>query len=171
MRCSLTEDVDTIKLLLDELLAKHHSPTVRNVSLAEESSPGEDPQAPLADRRATKPSLPQPRLVRRILQARQMRSRYFDHDLFADPAWDMLLDLTASEAEYGRVSVTSLCIASGVPPTTALRWISALGDAGLVQRHQDPVDARRTFVSLTSMGVSAISSYFAALGSLANSLL
>ena len=42
----------------------------------------------------------------------------------------MLLDLTAARAEHTRVSVTSLCIASGVPPTTALRWIGQMSDAG-----------------------------------------
>ena len=28
-----------------------------------------------------------------------MRSRYFDEDMFADPAWDMLLDLFAAQLE------------------------------------------------------------------------
>jgi len=36
----------------------------------------------------------------------------------ADPAWDMLLDLTAARAESRAVSVSSLCIAAGVPTTT-----------------------------------------------------
>ncbi len=61
----------------------------------------------------------------RIIRQRQLRARFFDGELFADPAWDMLLDLTAARVEARRVSVTSLCIASGVPPTTALRWIGA----------------------------------------------
>src|SRR3546814_5777917 len=73
--------------------------------------------------RPPRPSLPDPRLVRRIIHQRQLRARFFDPALFGDPAWDMLLDLTAARAEHNRVSVTSLCIASGVPLTTALRWI------------------------------------------------
>lgn len=63
--------------------------------------------------RATRPALSDPRLIRRIVRQRQLRARFFDGDLFADPAWDMLLDLTAVRAEHARVSVTSLCIASG----------------------------------------------------------
>ena len=59
------------------------------------------------------PALPDPRLVRRILRQRQQRVRFFEGDLFADPAWDMLLDLTAAREEDKRVSVTSLCIAAG----------------------------------------------------------
>ena len=48
--------------------------------------------------RATRPPLPDPRLVRRIIRQRQLRARFFEADLFADPAWDMLLDLTAARA-------------------------------------------------------------------------
>lgn len=114
--------------------------------------------------RAARPPLPDPRLVRRILRQRQLRARFFDGDLFADPAWDMLLDLTAARAEHNRVSVTSLCIASGVPPTTALRWISQLTEAGLFQRVEDETDRRRAFIALTDKAAESMSRYFADLG-------
>lgn len=112
-----------------------------------------------------KPPLPDARLVRRIIQQRQMRARFFAPELFADPAWDILLDLTAARVERRRVSVTSLCIASGVPPTTALRWISQLIDAGLLERQQDEVDRRRAFIALTDKAAEAMARYFAELGS------
>ena len=92
--------------------------------------------------RAPRPPLPDPRLVRRIIRQRQMWARFFDGELFADPAWDMLLDLTAARAEHARVSVTSLCISSGVPPTTALRWIGQMTECGLFQRVEDEADRR-----------------------------
>lgn len=132
-------------------------------------TPGEDDSA---DRlvRATRPALPDPRLVRRIIRQRQLRARFFDGDLFADPAWDMLLDLTAAQAEHSRVSVTSLCIASGVPPTTALRWIGQMSDAGLFQRVEDETDRRRAFITLTDKATGAISRYFAELGSASSRL-
>jgi hypothetical protein len=114
--------------------------------------------------RATRPPLPEPRLIRQIIRQRQLRARYFDGDLFADPAWDMLLDLTAARAEHTRVSVTSLCIASGVPPTTALRWISQMVDAGLLQRVEDEIDRRRAFITLTDHAAEAMARYFAELG-------
>lgn len=126
--------------------------------------------APLADDagdrlvRATRPPLPDPRLIRRILRQRQLRARFFEGDLFADPAWDMLLDLSAARAEHSRVSVTSLCIASGVPPTTALRWIGQLIDAGLLQRVEDDTDRRRAFITLTDKAADAMARYFAELG-------
>ena len=114
--------------------------------------------------RATRPPLPDPRLVRRIIRQRHLRARFFDGDLFGDPAWDMLLDLTAARAEHTRVSVTSLCIASGVPPTTALRWIGQMTEAGLFQRVEDEADRRRAFVALTDKASDAMARYFAELG-------
>lgn len=114
--------------------------------------------------RASRPPLPEARLVRRIIRQRQLRSRYFDGDLFADPAWDMLLDLTAARVEHTRVSVTSLCIASNVPPTTALRWIGQMIDGGLLERHEDETDRRRAFITLTDKSVEAMAGYFAELG-------
>lgn len=114
--------------------------------------------------RATRPPLPDPRLVRRIIRNRRLRARFFDGDLFADPAWDILLDLTAARIEHTRVSVTSLCIASGVPPTTALRWISQMVESGLLQRVEDEIDRRRAFVTLTDQAAEAMARYFAELG-------
>jgi len=108
--------------------------------------------------------LPDPRLIRRMLRQRQQRTRFFDAELFADPAWDMLLDLTAAQAEHKRVSVTSLCIASGVPPTTALRWISQMTRAGLFERVEDTLDRRRAFIALTERAADGMGRYFAAIG-------
>ncbi len=120
--------------------------------------------------RGARPSLPDPRLVRRIIRQRQLRARFFDGDLFADPAWDMLLDLTAARAEHTRVSVTSLCIASGVPATTALRWISQLTEIGVVERIEDDTDRRRAFIALTEKAADAMARYFAELGRSASRL-
>lgn len=115
-------------------------------------------------RRQARPPLPEARLVRRILRQRQLRSRYFAGNLFADPAWDMLLDLTAARVEHARVSVSSLCIASGVPPTTALRWIAQMTEAGLFCREEDDTDRRRAFIALSDTAADAMARYFAELG-------
>jgi hypothetical protein len=111
-----------------------------------------------------RPPLPDPRLVRRVICQRQLRARFLDPALFADPAWDILLDLTAARAEHKRVSVTSLCIASGVPPTTALRWIGQLTAAGLLVRVNDDTDRRRAFLALSDAAADAMARYFAAVG-------
>lgn len=109
------------------------------------------------------PQLPDPQMVRQIIANRQARARFFDAELFGDPAWDMLLDLTAAHAEGARVSVTSLCIAAGVPATTALRWLTQMVESGIFVRVPDPADRRRAFIGLSDKAVAAMSGYFASL--------
>ncbi|WP_010545638.1 hypothetical protein [Sphingomonas elodea] len=87
--------------------------------------------------------------IRRVIRARRMRAEFFEGDLFADPAWDMLLDLFAAHLERRQISVSSLCIAAAVPPTTALRWIGTLSSAGLFDRKADPTDRRRAYIVLS----------------------
>ncbi|MBJ7440877.1 MAG: MarR family transcriptional regulator [Sphingopyxis sp.] len=101
--------------------------------------------------------------VRRMLRQRRMREQYFPVDLFADPAWDMLLDLYAARLERQSVSVSSLCIAAAVPATTALRWIKTMTDAGLFVRDADPHDGRRIFIVLAEGAYDALARYFEAL--------
>lgn len=101
--------------------------------------------------------------IRRAIRARRLRDGLFDGGLFEDPAWDMLLDLFAAELEGGRVSVSSLCIAAHVAPTTALRWVGRLVEAGLLERRPDPHDRRRAFMALSPRGSAAMRGYVAAL--------
>ncbi len=114
--------------------------------------------------RKPRPPLPDARLVRQIIHQRTARAKFFDAELFADPAWDMLLDLTAARVEHTRVSVTSLCIASSVPPTTALRWIGQMVEAGLFDRVEDDADRRRAFIELSDTAAEAMARYFAEIG-------
>lgn len=100
--------------------------------------------------------------VRSAIKARRMRDQFFESGLFADPAWDMLLDLFAARLEHARVSVSSLCIAAAVPPTTALRWITTLSEAGLIEREADPLDKRRAFIGLSEGASAGMRSYVAA---------
>lgn len=100
--------------------------------------------------------------IRALLRARRLRDQLLPGGLFADPAWDILLDLMAARLEDRRVSVSSLCIAAFVPPTTALRWIRQLTDQGLLVRQADDVDGRRAFISLSEEGAQAVEQWFAA---------
>ena len=102
--------------------------------------------------------------LREIIKLRRLRERFFQPDLFADPAWDILLDLKAAAQEGQRVSVSSLCIAAAVPPTTALRWISAMTESGMVLRRQDPADARRVFIELSPETSAKMDDYMTAVG-------
>lgn len=97
-----------------------------------------------------------PALVRRLIRLRRDRERHFPAEIFADPAWDMLLDLIAARMEGTNVPVSSLCVAAAVPTTTALRWIRTLTEAGLLERRTDAVDARRSFVTLSDTAHAGI---------------
>jgi hypothetical protein len=102
--------------------------------------------------------------VRSVIRARRLRARYFPEDLFADPAWDMLLDLLQAEISQLRVPVSSLCIAAAVPATTALRWLKTLVEEGVFVRRADPHDGRRVFVELAPESSRALRRYFAEVG-------
>jgi hypothetical protein len=102
--------------------------------------------------------------VRSVIRARRMRSRYFRDELFADPAWDMLLDLLQAEIAQLRVPVSSLCIAASVPATTALRWLKTMVSEGIFVRRADPHDGRRVFVELAPEASQALRRYFADVG-------
>jgi len=93
--------------------------------------------------------------IRQFIRARRMRDQFLPADLFADPAWDMILDLLAARLAGQHVSVSSLCIAAAVPPTTALRWIRQLTDRAVFARIADPADGRRVFIELTDNAAEA----------------
>ncbi len=104
----------------------------------------------------------QPNHIRDLLRVRRQRDQFLPADLFADPAWDMMLDLMVARLTDEQVSVSSLCIAAAVPPTTALRWIRQLTDRGLFLRQADPDDGRRIFIALSDEAADAITRWFAA---------
>jgi DNA-binding MarR family transcriptional regulator len=103
-------------------------------------------------------------VARRLYALRRMRERWLEVRLFADPAWDILLDLYVAGAEGRHISMSSACIAAAVPATTAQRWIRALERAGLVERHPDPRDQRRVYVSLTDHAQARLTSMLHEMG-------
>lgn len=108
---------------------------------------------------------PQPQLevVNSLLASRKARLKFFDSDLFFDPTWAILLDLYQSEMLGKQLSVTSICLGSGVPSTTALRYLRILEERGYIARVSDELDKRRSFVTLTDRAREAMVSYLQAL--------
>jgi len=102
-------------------------------------------------------------LLSAIIRARQMRSRYIANDLFAEPAWDMMLELLEAEITQRRVTVSKLCNAAEVPSTTALRWLDAIVDKGIAIRRPDRFDSRLVYVELCDGASAALRRYFAEL--------
>jgi hypothetical protein len=125
------------------------------------------PVAPLPPKPIAREGIPDisAETVRSVIRARRLRTRYFPDHLFADPAWDMLLDLLQAEIAQLRVPVSSLCIAAAVPATTALRWLKTMVQEGIFIRRADPHDARRVFVELAPAASEGLRRYFAEVGS------
>jgi DNA-binding MarR family transcriptional regulator len=97
--------------------------------------------------------------IRYYLRQRRRRNQLFAADLFADPAWDILLDLFASELDARPVSISDACLASGVPPTTALRWIQNMARAGHLHRTPSETDGRRVYLILSARSRSTIADW------------
>jgi len=87
--------------------------------------------------------------VHEIIQFRARRSEFFTEDMFSDPAWDILLELSLAEHCQVRVTVPNLCVGTRCPQTPPIRLFKHLSDLGLVIRRDDPLDARRTYVELS----------------------
>lgn len=101
-----------------------------------------------------------------IITVRGLRSRYIDHDLLYDPVWNIALDLTLAKLRDQFISVSSVCLASGVPDTTALRYLSIMEKHDLIERSADPSDKRRIFVQISEHGERAVLDYLGRVRSL-----
>lgn len=86
------------------------------------------------------------------LRRRRLRDEYLSPDILNDASWDMMLDLYLSERSGREVTVSSLCIASHAPFTTALRWIAKLEQEGLIYRQPRPDDRRSSHILLSEKG-------------------
>jgi hypothetical protein len=85
-----------------------------------------------------------------LIEITKRRSRLVSAaNLFADPAWFILLDLFVRQHQGLKTSVSSACHASFSPVTTALRHIAILTERNIIQRQYDPVDHRRVYLELT----------------------
>ena len=137
---SLRAEVERVAHALDRLVGENSEPLP--VRQADERTPAESAA-----------------MLREIIRRRRLRSDFFPAEFFADPAWDILLDLAAARHEDKPVSISSLCIAASVPTTTGLRWIKALTDAGLLERTADPTDGRRSFITLADRTAALMERY------------
>lgn len=99
--------------------------------------------------------------LKKTYKGRLLREQFFNSEYFGgEAAWNMILDLAVARLEEKRISISSACIASGVPPTTALRWINVLESDGIIDKECDSSDKRRTFLKLSDKGMNLIVSFF-----------
>lgn len=87
--------------------------------------------------------------ARRLLQQCRERDAMLRDLVGGEPTWQMLLHLLVEHEDGSAVSVPSLCLASGMPIATALRWLSALEEAGKVLLIPGPTRRHQCRVELT----------------------
>lgn len=100
----------------------------------------------------------------KLLQTRDIKTRYFAEKLFAEPAWYMLLDPMDNHLLQSHVSVTSRYIASGVSASTASPRQDEMEEQGLVQRWDDSNDGRTQYARPTERIIDLMTAYLLALG-------
>ena len=92
------------------------------------------------------------RAARTAYKARREREKTFGANLFADPAWDLLLYLFLAMSDERAVAVTEACYAAAVPISTALRCVGQLVDRKLILRVANPKDRRTAHLYLSDAG-------------------
>jgi DNA-binding MarR family transcriptional regulator len=92
---------------------------------------------------------------------RARRSQILNSAMFGEAAWDMLLALYVTDLSGARHTVTGLINLSGVPQTTALRWLDFLDSKEqLVSRRPSPKDGRVFLIELTDKARGLLDAYF-----------
>jgi hypothetical protein len=92
-----------------------------------------------------------------LIEITKRRSRFMSAaNLFADPAWFIMLDLFVRQHSGLQTTVSSACHASFSPVTTALRYLAILTERNMIEREYDPIDQRRVFVKLTQKASAEI---------------
>ena len=95
-------------------------------------------------------------LARRTLKARRRREELLGREFGLDLPWYVLLDLYVAAAEGRRVSVTAASLAAGGAPSSGLRMVSRMVEAGLLKRSPDICDGRRSWVTLSSRSLDTV---------------
>lgn len=96
--------------------------------------------------------------ARAELRRRALRTKFFNDSYFGEGCWAILLDLFVCEFDQIEVSVTSSCVASGLPTTSALRSIGLLIADGMISKTANSKDKRSSTLSLSSEGFYSIAS-------------
>ncbi len=84
-------------------------------------------------------------VAKALLLCRRRRQKLFSGVQFADPAWDMILELYVAAAEGERFRISRLCVQTDGSTSTATRHRQVLEAKGFISRADDPEDGRSSF--------------------------
>lgn len=97
------------------------------------------------------------RLAARFRQARRLRDTVFaeQRDGFGEPGWDLLLALSAHDADDRPLSGPDLLAAAGISRQVAKRYLEWLESAGLIKC----TEGAPTIVTLSEQGRKLMTEY------------
>jgi DNA-binding MarR family transcriptional regulator len=96
----------------------------------------------------------------RYVEARRMRSTLFGHDLFADPAWDILLLLYQAELEGGGLTLEQMSETLRLSLSVVVGQVGVMERRGLLDEHRSsPSSRRRRAIRLSPLAVDAMASW------------
>ncbi|HEY9090341.1 helix-turn-helix domain-containing protein [Parasphingorhabdus sp.] len=88
----------------------------------------------------------------------------FGSGLFADSCWNMCLDTYICDLKGKKVTVSSIAHGSGIPMTTAMRYLNVMTEEGMLQKSPNPSDNRMIFLSISASCKAKISAILRQLG-------
>lgn len=132
------------------LTAKHSRPAAPGQSLRRHAGTIKQLKMLLSRKRLRDPPKLSEDHLLSILLVRRAREEIFGAGLFADPSWDILLELYAAYLGKRKMSVANLAAAISLPPSTVSRWVAALVEAGIT----DQPDPDFGWVTLTEAGAA-----------------
>lgn len=98
--------------------------------------------------------------VQTAKRERARRTMFLPSELFAEPAWDILVELYAFELVSRVVTESEIADRISVPIKTAARWMKMLEAHNLIDRRVDPDDGDQIQVALTCRALEALDGYF-----------
>ncbi|KAA9013276.1 MarR family transcriptional regulator [Sphingobium limneticum] len=97
----------------------------------------------------------------RYLEARRVRAMLFGQNLFADPAWDILLALYQAELEGVALTLEQLSETLRLSLSVVVGQVGTMERRGLLDEHRtSPNSRRRRAIRLSPLAMDAMASWF-----------
>ncbi|WCT72541.1 hypothetical protein PQ455_12955 [Sphingomonas naphthae] len=87
--------------------------------------------------------------ARKLVRFAAARAEALDGDLFANPAWAIMLDLFIAGELNRRATVEHVGKAAHLSEASAARWFTVLSKRGMVELYQSPDGDGRRLIRLT----------------------
>jgi DNA-binding MarR family transcriptional regulator len=94
--------------------------------------------------------------LKRVIRARNRRSSLFSGELFIDPAWDILLELSLARLEGRGVTTGDLVRLSSVRESIVLRWIDKLVQDGWILPDPEPSGEQGAVLDLSAKAAAGM---------------